>query len=468
MISQVPVPKDVLLPFPTDGVVLQALIVLLFLAHILFVNLMLGGVLMTVVCEILGLRRPNFDTLAHEIARTVTVNKSLAVVLGVGPLLAINVLYTIYFYSANALTGTAWIMIVPLVATAFLVTYLHKYSWEYLARFKSLHIAIGMLSVTLFLCVPFIFLANINLMLFPERWTEVRGFLSTLLLPNVLPRFLHFLLACLAVTALFLVAYLTRQAYPVEQVFTGWDRATLRRGFYSVAFFATAAQLLAGPLVFFTLPSVGMSWLLVSVIVVGVSVALVVLLLLWREISSENHLIGRRFVGIAALLSLVVLCMGYGRHLYREGAIDPHRRLTLQKASDYRVAATAAHWRQVAGVQVEKLPLGELVFNQVCAACHMSGRALVGPSLEEVAEIYAGNPDGIVKWANAPGRKRMNMPPMAAQPIGDKKLKAVAEYMLRVGAGLPAEEDAAAPGAASEPTSAPAAPASAPSAPPGA
>ncbi len=442
MINQVPVPKDVLLPFPTDGVLLQALIVVLFLAHILFVNLMLGGVLMTVACEILGLRRPNFDTLAHEIARTVTVNKSLAVVLGVGPLLAINVLYTIYFYSANALTGTAWIMIVPLVATAFLVTYLHKYSWEYLARFKTLHIGIGLLSAALFLCVPFIFLANINLMLFPHRWTEVRGFLSTLLLPNVLPRFLHFLLACLAVTALFLVAYLTRRSYPVEQVFSGWDRATIRRGFYSVAFFTTAAQFVAGPLLFFTLPSAGMSWLLVAVIAIGVVLALWALLWMWREISADNQMIGRRFVGIVAMLALVVLCMGYGRHLYRETAIDPHRRLTLQKAADYRVAATAAHWRQVAGVQVEKLPLGELVYNQVCAACHMSGRVLVGPSLEEIAEIYAGNPDGIIKWTNAPGRKRMNLPPMAAQPLGDKKLRAVAEYMLRVGASLPAESDA--------------------------
>ena len=78
----------------------------------------------------IGRRRPGFDALAKEIAGTVTVNKSLAVVLGVGPLLAINVLYTVHFYSANALTGAAWIAIVPLVTVAFLVTYLHKYTWD--------------------------------------------------------------------------------------------------------------------------------------------------------------------------------------------------------------------------------------------------------------------------------------------------------------------------------------------------
>ena len=48
-------------------------------------------------------------------------------------------------------------------------------------------------------------------MLFPERWPEVEGFLSTLLLPNVLPRFLHFILASVAVTALFLAGWLCRR-----------------------------------------------------------------------------------------------------------------------------------------------------------------------------------------------------------------------------------------------------------------
>lgn len=40
----------------------------------------------------------------------------MAVVLGVAPLLLINVLYTIHFYIANALTGTAWILLVPGIA----------------------------------------------------------------------------------------------------------------------------------------------------------------------------------------------------------------------------------------------------------------------------------------------------------------------------------------------------------------
>ena len=96
-IANWPLPVDIPLPLPADSVLLQALLVLLFLWHILFVNLMVGGSLLTVAFQIIGRRRPDFDRLARAVAGTVTVNKSLAVVMGVGPLLAVNVYYTVYF-----------------------------------------------------------------------------------------------------------------------------------------------------------------------------------------------------------------------------------------------------------------------------------------------------------------------------------------------------------------------------------
>lgn len=435
MLSTIPSPRDIPLPLPFDRVILEGLVVLLFLAHILFVLLMVGGSLLTTVCEILGVRRKDYDTLARKIAETITVNKSLAVVLGVGPLLGVNVIYTTFFYGANALTGAAWIMLVPLVTAAFLIGYAHKYTWDRLAGAKWLHIGIGALATLLFLIIPLIFLANINLMLFPDRWTEAQGWFSTLALPNVLPRYFHFLLACVAVTALFLLAYFTRTGFPVESVFETWDRAALRRGFYSLAFGATLGQFIAGPLLFFTLPAIGMSWWLIAVILAGATVAVVVMILLWKEILEDNARIGRRFAAVVVMLTFTVLCMGYGRHIYRENATEPYRRQLALQTEDFRLVSAAARARDQAGISAQKVPLGELVFQQVCSSCHALDRVVTGPSLREVAQIYAGNPDGIVKWANAPGRKRMEMPAMAAQRIGDTKLRAVADYMLKLGLG---------------------------------
>jgi cytochrome c len=434
--SLVPVPRDIPLPLPADRVLLEGVIVLLFLVHIVFVNLMVGGSVLGLAAEVGGLWRRELDTLAHEIARTITVNKSLAVVLGVGPLLAINVLYTIYFYSANALTGGVWILIVPVVSAAFLLAYAHKYSWERLAHAKRLHIALGAGATGLFLLVPLIFLSNINLMLFPDRWTEVRGFVSSLVLPNVLPRYLHFVLACVAVAALFLLGYFTRAGYPFESRFQTLDRRTLRRGLYGVTFGATLLQLLAGPLVFFTLPASGMNWALIVVVLLGVTVAIGALGFLWWEISLSGERVGRFYVPIVTLIMVTACFMGYGRHLYRETALRDHRLQMAQKTTEFGWLARAAESRALAGVQAGAdagVPLGLRVFRNVCGSCHAVDRVLVGPPLTEIARIYQENPGGIVAWTKAPGKKRPGFPPMPALRLPEANLNAVAEYMLQAG-----------------------------------
>jgi cytochrome c len=428
-----PIPHDIPLPLPVDRVLLQAIIIIVFLGHIVFVNLMVGGAMFAVIFEIIGRRRPDFDTLAHEVANTVTVNKSLAVVLGVGPLLAINLLYTMWFYSANALTGHAWISIVPLVTTAFLLLYAYKYSWDRLARAKVLHIAIGAMGLAILLVVPVIFLTNINLMLFPTRWTQVRGFLSAAVLPNVWPRYLHFLLACIAVNGLFMLGWLTRAGYPVETKFQQLDRATLRKLFYAIAAGATSLQLFAGPLVLLTLPREGRSIMLYVIIGIGATFALTIIVLMWREVGSPRDRVGKLFVPVVGLLMVTGSCMGYGRHVYRETATADLRRQMAQRTADYTYAAVAADWRARHGVVQENLPLGPRVYRDSCSTCHAVDHILVGPSVQEIARLYKDNPAGIVTWARAPFKKRNGFPTMPAMTLPATHLQAVAEHMLAIG-----------------------------------
>jgi cytochrome c len=434
-IADWPLPQDIPLPLPADAVLLKALLVLLFLWHILFVNLMVGGSILTVAFELIGRRRPDFDRLARAIAGTVTVNKSLAVVMGVGPLLGLNVLYTVYFYTANALTGAAWLSLVPLVTLAFLITYAHKYSWDRLAHAKGLHIALGMAGLGLFLVIPLIFLANVNLMLFPGRWLAVDGFLSALALPNVWPRYFHFVTASVAVTGLFLLFFFLRAGCPIEQRLETLDRADLRRLFYGIALGATALQLLFGPVVLLSLPGQGMSWTLIGVIGLGVLLAAGAMTLMWREIIRPVARPMRRAALVFTLITLTAFAMGFGRHLYREDALREHRELMTAHTREVGWLAAAARYREATGQTRTRVPLGQRIFEGTCAACHTTGKVLVGPSLEEIASIYADDPGGIVAWAEAPGRKRPGFPPMPPFRLGEEKLQAVAGYMLRLGGG---------------------------------
>lgn len=426
-----PVPKDIPLPQPAPDLLLEILIIVSFLLHILFVALMVGGSVLAAGLEISGRWRREHDGLARWVASTVTVNKSLAVVLGVAPLLIINTYYTPYFYAANALTGTAWISVIPLVIAAFLLTYAHKYGWDLLENRKGLRLSLSIAASALFLFIPLIFLTNINLMLYPEQWREVRGFLSALALPNVLPRYLHFLAASVAVTSLFLAWYAGRDSFNAregETISTG----AARRMFYSIALVTTSAQLFFGPLLYFTLPAHTVSWGMTFVIIAGAALAIFLMWLLYREVLAPEENTGRLLWPILATLSAVVILMGTGRHMVRETAVDPHRHMVQERTARYTESVSAAGDFVLipGGLGAGDIPEGEAVFRRVCAACHAREQRLVGPPLTEISTVYAGDPDGIVTWSLNPGRKRTDYPAMPAQNLPEAQIRAVADYIL--------------------------------------
>lgn len=422
-----PTPRDIPLPLPAASSLLESLLTISFVAHLAFVNLMVGSTLLVLGFQYRGRHTPGYARLARALATTVTVNKSLAVVLGVAPLLLINVLYTVQFYTANALTGTAWILLIPTIALAFLLLYLHKYTWERWAHRPRLHLATLAVAAVLLLFVPLVFLANTTLMMMPERWDQVAGFWSTLALPSLLPRYAHFLNASLVISSLFGLWYFGSGPRVPE----GLTAPQVRRAFYGVALVASLAQFVVGPVVLLTLPSRGLTRFTVIPVVLGAALALPAVGLMWRERRAAQ---ASRWAlaAIGALLAVAVLLMGIGRHAYRLAMLAEHR-VEVARATEAWQTASAEAAREARESAAGIAP-GQRLFEENCAACHAVAQRLVGPPLTEIATLYQGRPDGVVTWARAPGRRRADYPPMPPfASLGDAKLRAIATYMLELG-----------------------------------
>lgn len=437
--TSVPVPKDIPLPLPLPEGVLIVILVISFLAHLIFVNLMLGGTMLTLWYQIKGLKDKKYDSLAKEIASTITVNKSLAVVLGVAPLLSINVLYTVYFYSANALTGLVWIAVIPLVSIAFLLTYLHKYSWKMFENNKAVHISILGIATAILLFIPFIFLTNINLMLFPDKWSVVKGFLSAMFLSNVFPRYFHFLFACFAVTGLFIFWYMSRKNYPLNELLPGFTKYDIQKKGYTITLIASICQMLIGPIVLFTLPSRGLGWNLILTIMTGVILALIAMRLLWIGLKAPQNEIGKHFKKIVVLMTITVVFMGSGRHIYRANALEPHQKLVKLRTDEFqkmkKEALTQSNEQkaQEETAETSTQEKGKKVFQQYCAACHKEKELLIGPPVTEMASIYKNNKTDLIKWIRSPGKKRENAPQMPAFPqISDNDMQLLTDYILTI------------------------------------
>lgn len=278
-------------------------------------------------------------------------------------------------------------------------------------------------------------------MLFPEKWGSIKGFASALFLPNVFPRYFHFIFASLAATGLFLFYFFGRQSYPFSEKFKTISRHDVLKRMLSLSFMATLLQFVAGPLVLLTLPTKGMNWRLILIILPGVLLALPALYWMWKGITSPENLIGKDFKKIVTALSLTVVFMISGRQVYRMNALEPHQKLVQQRTAEYEKAIEEARMnlaKENSGKKEDtsdsgKIARGEQVFTQYCSACHNLKIKVVGPPVTEMKKIYGNDLEGIKKWIKAPGKKRPDYPQMPAFPqLEDSELDPLVTYIMSI------------------------------------
>lgn len=433
-----PVPRDLPLDLPLPEWLLVTLLIVSFLLHIIFINLMVGGSIVTFWAQIKGLKNKEYDVFAHEVAKTITVNKSMAVVLGVAPLLSINTLYTVYFYSANALTGFVWILIIPLVIIAFLLTYLHKYTWESLENNKLIHISIMGFAVGIFLFIPLIFLTNVNLMMFPEKWGTIQGFLSALILPSVLPRYFEFLGASLSITGVFIVWYNKRKACPFKEIYSVFTPVQVKKTGYSISAFGLAIQMLFGIIILFTLPSKGIGY---DVVFMMASAGLLLAFALWyayQSIISNQENIDAHFGKIVGFIFVFMLFYGGSRQMYRHNSLAKHQQLMAEQTKEFQRLSKEARENSkknepITLAESSEHAKGMSIFKSNCASCHMEKEKLVGPPITEMVSIYKSNLTGLKAWIKAPGKNRTDFPQMPGFPqLTEDELKELSNYILSI------------------------------------
>jgi len=416
------IPIDILLPLPGPLGFLKILLVITFIVHILFVGLMLGGSYWSVIFKLLAKKDPFYERLARETLSTVTVNKSLAVVLGVAPLLLIGLAYTRYWYTANMLTVAAFLSIIWLVILAFWLLYAYKYLWDRLADRPEIHIPLGALACVIFSIIPLIFLANINLMLLPFRWDSISGFIDAVLLANVIPRYLHFMVAASAMTGFFAAAYFWYRGRKSDDPF--FIRAQRVGLMWALA--GTLLQGVFGALLFITLPAGAYSNGLLILIGVSVTFVAFVCIVLIRALQKTT---GTPIMAAAVLLCVIAVLMSFQRHIVRENLLREPHSVAEQRTKEYEVALASflEAYKPEEGAAVLS---GEEMFARYCTSCHARGRRLVGPPVEYMVEKYGQKHDEMVKYVLNPSKINPDLPRMPKPPIDEAQVGTIVEYLL--------------------------------------
>jgi hypothetical protein len=319
------IPAADVLPLPAPAPLLQFLLHLTFLLHLLAMNAMLGGLLLTLWAR---LRAGGGDSPLRSMADAMSrVTPSLVagtVTLGVAPLLFVQVLFGQFLFTSSILMAWGWFSVVVVLIVAYYGTYLQAYRQDALGAARVPLLALTVLG---FLWIGFMFSNNMTLMLRVEQWAAMHfadpgGTWLNTGDPTLWPRWLHMVVGAPAVAGLMLA---------------WWGRARLGRGDTSGAFmirkgvqafcWLTGANVLVGLWYLLSLDRpvvrlfMGGAPLATGAFAAGFVLALVLLLLGWRALRSGTAagLLPLSLVTLVVMVAMIVM-----RDAVRGGSLGVH------------------------------------------------------------------------------------------------------------------------------------------------
>lgn len=176
----------------------EGLNILTFSLHLILANALVGGAMLTLV-----MARKKHRAMVGDLGSKLPTLLALTVNLGVAPLLFLQVLYGQFLYTSAILSAVWWLAIIIMLIAGYYSLYIHQYRQGNAATRDNRYmiIALGLL-----LLIGFILSNIMTMMLRPGTWEQYfmnrQGWLLNLFEPTLLPRFLHFVLASLAIGGL--------------------------------------------------------------------------------------------------------------------------------------------------------------------------------------------------------------------------------------------------------------------------
>ncbi len=325
MLEQTLIPGPDPNPLPAPYWVFKLLLDLTFLLHILAMNFLLGGGLLAVLAKWKSGTNEHAQRLFHEISRMLPSILPATITLGVAPLLFVQVLYGQFFYTSSIIVGWPWFLVLGLLTAAY-------YGFYYASFRKRDHLNRAawavLISLLMIVAIGFIYSNNMTLLLTPEHWgskyfSSPAGWNLNLSEQTLVPRFLHFFVAAIALGGL-LIAFKGLLRLKAEK-----DYAQYAIRFGAKAFmYATMTQFLIGIWFLGALPGaqrmlfMGNNYLATGLLALAVIAAIGTIILVSGTLHCENPVPG--LYSGAALTILVVGLMVISRDILRDAYLQPY------------------------------------------------------------------------------------------------------------------------------------------------
>jgi len=419
-------------PSPEHLSLLKYLLILMFLLHLPFISMVIGGSFFSVIFNILGRRKSNniYSDFAQDLVDTTARNKSVGLILGVLPLLTLTFILPQVFYDSDIPIANFWIYITVLASIGLALLYTYQYTFSLREERFRIHIGTGILSVLLLFVAYFIFARSISLVTASEQffWGGESGFAEGKGRQwswNVISKYLHFITLSFAITGsgiLFFYYNWPEGKNNLDEDYSGF----VKKFGIGIALIFTLFQPVLLLWNLFTLKVV-----ISETIFGGAVIALVLLMIICYMLYVMFKRSAMRLgVYILALFLLTFLVTIVNDQIIAEKPTSEQIMLTVPRVEEDTSEAKSESEKTETKAAIDDKK-GEAVCTLRCMSCHTFDKKFVGPPFREVVPKYQHKLDELKEFIRNPTRKNLAYSAMPKIRMKEHEIEAVAVYLLK-------------------------------------
>ena len=323
MLENAVIPNADPTPLPAPVFLLKFLMILMFILHILAMNITVGGGVIAVVSGLKAKTNEKLSKLCRSLAKVFPFSVAATITLGVAPLLFLQVIYGQLFYTSSVILAWPWITVIPIL----IIAYYGFYWFAFKGKEHGHGVGVALGTVLLFMVIGFFYVNNMSLSAMPEKFiTKYTSHPSgaNLFLEQrfIIPRYLHFMVGATAIAGLFVIILgLIQKKKDLDQ--GNWMMRTGAKWFL----YMTMAQVLIGIWFLITLPKdimmlfMGRNILATMFLIIAFLLALFTLVILSR--ASKDEILVKPLwssIGLAVIIMVLMILM---RDILRTAFLKP-------------------------------------------------------------------------------------------------------------------------------------------------
>jgi len=440
--------KDLVLPQSAQNILLLKYLLFLTLLILLpYLSVMIGSTLFSIIHFFKGRNTENKNHLlfAKELIELFTMNKVMAIGLGVVPMLSIIFSFGQLLYGSNLDVTENLVFILLLLISGLFLIYIYKSSFglknitnirssvyeldgvkeKEFSEFQSSNSGLlamgGVLGLVILLLVTYILIGLLQLIIDSSQWTNTAQLWSIIFSANSFLYFLFFISMSISVTSA-IVMYKYFRDESSNKIYSNDYLNYAEKFSLQTGLIFAFVQPLLFVLSFISSPQEALSFtfFLTAIFILLLMLVISVLFYLMYK-DSKTKLRG------VAIFSFLIL---FATLIYKDQlAFDTASKKQMVNLENEYIVYESSLKEKLGIAEILEIS-GEDIFNGKCIACHRFDTKLVGPAYNDVLPKYSDRREELEDFILNPRKINPDFIAMPSQGLKPNEAKAVAEYIM--------------------------------------